>query len=169
MKPPPLSELRTLSEQVGVLLAQRGQTIALAESCTGGLIASILTDIAGSSAYVAGGAVTYSNEAKMAILGVNEGTLLAHGAVSAETAAEMAARARRLFGCDIAIAVTGIAGPGGGDELKPVGLVLFASGGRGCRLGRAARVAVRPHRQQTGIGGERRCSLCCAICNCKRI
>lgn len=123
--PPSLDELRSLSEQAGLALGRHGRTIALAESCTGGLVASILTDVAGSSTYVAGGVVTYSNAAKMALLGVSEATLLAHGAVSAETAAAMAMGARHLFGCDIAIAVTGIAGPGGGDESKPVGLVYL--------------------------------------------
>ncbi len=114
-----------LSAAVGRLLLARGLTIALAESCTGGLLASALTDVAGSSAYVLGGVVSYSNEAKMRLLGVQEGTLLAHGAVSPQTAAEMAQGARRLFGSDLAVAVTGIAGPGGGTTEKPVGLVYL--------------------------------------------
>ncbi len=114
-----------VSAAVGQLLLARGFTIALAESCTGGLLASTLTDVAGSSAYVLGGVVSYSNEAKMKLLGVQESTLLAYGAVSPQTAAEMAQGARRLFGSDLAIAVTGIAGPGGGTPEKPVGLVYL--------------------------------------------
>ncbi|NOZ71592.1 MAG: CinA family protein, partial [Chloroflexi bacterium] len=90
-----------------------------------GMVASLLTDVAGSSAYVLGGVVSYSNEAKMRLLGVRESTLLAYGAVSHETAAEMAQGARRRFQSDIALAVTGIAGPGGGTAEKPVGLVYF--------------------------------------------
>lgn len=100
-------------------------TIALAESCTGGLIAHRLTNIAGSSDYVKGGVVSYSNEAKEYVLGVSRETLLAHGAVSAETSLEMARGARRLFDADLALSVTGIAGPGGGTATKPVGLTFI--------------------------------------------
>ena len=112
-----------LSDLVGRKLLARGLTIALAESCTGGLLASTLTDVAGSSAYVLGGVVSYGNKAKMQVLGVKERTLTTYGAVSAETAAEMAQGVRRLLGSDLAVAVTGIAGPGGGSADKPVGLV----------------------------------------------
>lgn len=114
-----------LSTTVGRLLLSRGLTIALAESCTGGLLASALTDVAGSSAYVLGGVVSYSNEAKMRLLNVQERTLLTYGAVSPQTAAEMANGARQLFGSDLAVSVTGIAGPGGGTPEKPVGLVYL--------------------------------------------
>jgi nicotinamide-nucleotide amidase len=105
------------------LLNSRGLTLALAESCTGGLIGSLITDVAGSSNYFLGSAVTYADSAKEVLLGVRHETLLAHGAVSAETAAEMAQGARHIFGADVAASVTGIAGPGGGMTGKPVGLV----------------------------------------------
>lgn len=111
-----------LAQAIGRLLSARGLTLALAESCTGGLIGHLVTDVPGSSGYFLGSAVCYAYSAKENILGVRHATLLAHGAVSAETAAEMAQGARRLFGADIAVAVTGIAGPGGGLPNKPVGL-----------------------------------------------
>jgi PncC family amidohydrolase len=112
-----------LAVESGRLLKERGLTLALAESCTGGLIGSLITDVAGSSDYFLGSAVTYAYGAKEDILRVSHETLLAHGAVSAETAAEMARGARRIFGADLAASVTGIAGPGGGMPGKPVGLV----------------------------------------------
>lgn len=123
------SDLLALSQRVGAALIGRGRTICAAESCTGGLILSSLTDCAGSSAYVEGGLVTYSNEAKMRLLGVREETLIAHGAVSAETAMEMARGALALFGADYALSVTGIAGPGGGGAEKPVGLTFIGLAG----------------------------------------
>ena len=112
-----------LAAEVGRLLMERGLTLALAESCRGGLAGSLVTDVPGSSSYFLGGVVAYAYSAKEAILGVRHETLLAHGAVSAETAAEMARGARRIFGADVAVAVTGIAGPTGGLPGKPVGLV----------------------------------------------
>ena len=115
--------MAALAEEVGRLLVQRGMMLALAESCTGGLIGSLITDMPGSSSYFLGSAVTYAYSAKEGVLGVRHATLLAHGAVSAETATEMALGARRLFGADVAVSVTGIAGPGGGMPGKPVGLV----------------------------------------------
>ena len=111
--------------------AAEGITIATAESCTGGLISAALTDIAGSSIVVDRGFVTYSNEAKREMLGVSEATLATHGAVSAETAREMAAGALARSKATMAIAVTGIAGPGGGSEEKPVGLVWFGLAAKG--------------------------------------
>jgi nicotinamide-nucleotide amidase len=111
--------------------AADGIMITTAESCTGGMIAAALTDIAGSSIVVDRGFVTYSNEAKMEMLGVGRATLDAHGAVSAETAREMAAGALARSKATMAIAVTGIAGPGGGSEEKPVGLVWFGLASRG--------------------------------------
>ncbi|PTE11798.1 CinA family protein [Mesorhizobium helmanticense] len=104
---------------------QRGIMLATAESCTGGMIIAALTDIAGSSAVVDRGFITYSNEAKMEMLGVSAATLEAHGAVSRETVLEMAAGALARSRAQLALAVTGIAGPGGGSAEKPVGLVWF--------------------------------------------
>ncbi|MEJ6785544.1 CinA family protein [Aminobacter sp. Piv2-1] len=109
----------------------RGLMIATAESCTGGMIVAALTDIAGSSAVVDRGFITYSNEAKMEMLGVSEATLKAHGAVSRETALEMAAGALAHSHASLALAVTGIAGPGGGSAEKPVGLVWFGIARKG--------------------------------------
>ena len=122
---PTIARLRELSVELGHLLDQHHLTISLAESCTGGMLASILTDIPGSSHYVMGGVVSYSNFAKMHVIGVKPKTLEAHGAVSPETAAEMAQGVRALLQTDLAISVTGIAGPGGGTPEKPVGLVYL--------------------------------------------
>lgn len=119
----PARQPHPLAVALGDLLRARGLTLALAESCTGGLIGSLITDVAGSSDYFLGSAVCYANSAKERILGVARETLLAHGAVSAETATEMAQGARRIYAADIAASVTGIAGPGGGTPEKPTGLV----------------------------------------------
>lgn len=124
-------DLVGLSQQVGAILRGKGLTVCTAESCTGGLILSTLTDVAGSSAYVEGGLVTYSNDAKMRMLGVREETLIAHGAVSEATAGEMAKGVRRIFETDYAVSVTGIAGPGGGSDEKPVGLTFIGLAGFG--------------------------------------
>jgi nicotinamide-nucleotide amidase len=114
------------------LLRERDLTLATAESCTGGLVSARLTDVPGSSDVFVGGIVAYSNGVKTAQLGVPEDVLLEHGAVSAETAAAMARGARERLGADIAVSVTGVAGPGGGTDEKPVGLVfLHASGPMG--------------------------------------
>ncbi len=115
----------TVDEQVAELL--HGRMVATAESCTGGLMAARLTERPGSSAYVAGGAVTYSNEAKVALLGVDNGLIESHGAVSPEVADAMATGALGRFEADVAIAITGIAGPGGGTEEKPVGTVCWCA------------------------------------------
>ena len=112
--------------RLGSVLAARGLTIACAESCTGGLVTSRLTDIAGSSAYVMGSVVSYTNRIKETLVGVQHVTLAAHGAVSEETAREMAEGLRARSGADIAVSTTGIAGPGGGTKEKPVGLVYVA-------------------------------------------
>jgi len=118
-----------LEERIGQLLLAQGLTLATAESCTGGLVAHRITNVSGSSAYFSGGFVTYSNEAKERFLGVRHETLLVHGAVSEETAREMAWGARQQMGVDVAVAVTGIAGPTGGTPEKPVGLVYIALSG----------------------------------------
>jgi nicotinamide-nucleotide amidase len=115
-----------LAAVVGGLLAASGKTLALAESCTGGLASSMLTDVPGSSRYFLGSVVSYANSAKADFLGVRPETLAAHGAVSAEAAREMALGARERFGAEVALAITGIAGPDGGTPEKPVGTVFFA-------------------------------------------
>ena len=116
---------RSLTEAVAELLIKRGCTLAVAESCTGGLIASRLTDVAGSSAFFLFSGVTYSNEAKVRVLGVSPKTLEAHGAVSEETVGEMAEGARQLAEADFGLATSGIAGPDGGTPEKPVGTVCI--------------------------------------------
>ena len=115
-----------LEAVLGRTLSTAGLKIALAESCTGGLITSRLTDVPGSSSYVEGGVVAYSYEAKEKLLGVSHDTLLTFGAVSAETALEMARGVRHALQADLGVGVTGIAGPGGGMPGKPVGLVYMA-------------------------------------------
>jgi nicotinamide-nucleotide amidase len=117
------------AELVLGLLRERGLTLATAESCTGGLVGGRLTDVAGSSDVYVGGVVAYSNDVKERALGVPAATLAAHGAVSAETAEAMADGARTALGAAVAVAVTGVAGPGGGTDEKPVGLVHVAAAG----------------------------------------
>jgi len=112
---------KSLEIELGRLLRLRGWKLSTAESCTGGLIADRITDVPGSSDYFLGGFVSYAYEAKVASLGVSWDTLHAHGAVSRETVLEMARGARQALGADIAISVSGIAGPGGGLPEKPVG------------------------------------------------
>lgn len=113
----------TLSERVGFLLSEQQKTIATAESCTGGLIASTITDIAGSSAYMLGGVVSYANEVKINELGVDPGDIETVGAVSKSVALQMAKGVAKKLGADVGISTTGIAGPGGGTPEKPVGTV----------------------------------------------
>ena len=120
------TEEENLLDKVATLLKEKKVTVSTAESCTGGLIAKMLTDIAGSSDYFIQGAITYSNEAKMERLGVKSETLLKYGAVSEQTCREMAEGMRRMSKTDLTIATTGIAGPGGGTDEKPVGLVYLA-------------------------------------------
>ncbi|MEM6914897.1 MAG: CinA family protein [Pseudomonadota bacterium] len=118
-----------LAEAVVTLAASKGLTAATAESCTGGLISAALTSVPGSSAVLTYGFVTYANEAKQDLLGVSPELIAAHGAVSQHVAKAMASGALARSGADLSVAVTGVAGPGGGTEQKPVGLVCFALGG----------------------------------------
>jgi PncC family amidohydrolase len=117
---------KPLEVEIGELLTANNLKMALAESCTGGLVGHRLTEVAGSSTYFLGGIVAYSYEAKERLLGVRHHTIYDFGAVSAETALEMARGARRAFATDIGLSITGIAGPTGGTPDKPVGLVYIA-------------------------------------------
>ena len=127
----------SLEAKIGNILRKRGLKLALAESCTGGLVGSRITDISGSSEYFVGGVVAYAYEAKVALLGVSWDTLNAKGAVSHETVLEMARGARKALGSNIAVSISGIAGPGGGTSDKPVGTTwvgLVAADGEWARL-----------------------------------
>jgi nicotinamide-nucleotide amidase len=126
MNAPRDEEALALSARLGAACLAKGLTLAVAESCTGGLVMSLVTDTAGSSAYFLGGVVAYHNAAKERLLGVRAETLQEHGAVSEPTAREMARGVRACLGADLGIAVTGIAGPTGGTPQKPVGLVYVA-------------------------------------------
>jgi len=144
------SDVRALSRSLLDLCRMRKLTIATAESCTGGLVAAALTEIPGSSEVIDRGFVTYSNEAKRIMLGVKASTLSAFGAVSKETAQAMAIGALERAGVDLAVSITGIAGPGGATPGKPVGLVHFAAAARDgrllhreCRFGALGRSRVR--------------------------
>lgn len=126
----------TLPEVLGKELLLRKQTIAFAESCTGGLVSSMMTDVPGSSEYVKGSVVSYTNEVKNQVINVSKTTLAKKGAVSEETALEMANGAKEIIGSDVAVSITGLAGPGGGTRRKPVGLVYIAvadANGATCR------------------------------------
>jgi nicotinamide-nucleotide amidase len=144
----PDAELLTLATRVGEALLMRRHRLVIAESCTGGFVAKTLTDIPGSSQWFECGYVTYSNAAKTRDLGVAPRTLVEHGAVSEAVAREMAAGALRVTGVDVAVAVTGIAGPDGAAPGKPVGTVWFGSCVR-----RAAQVDVGAERVQ--FAGDR--------------
>lgn len=119
---------------VGELLKERGQTVATAESCTGGWIGKVFTDISGSSDYFTGGLITYSNNLKHILLDVPLQTLAKHGAVSEAVVRQMALGAKAHTGADLTVAVSGVAGPGGGSANKPVGLVWFAVAGPGAQI-----------------------------------
>lgn len=148
----------TLAVQVLDACRARGWMLATAESCTGGMIVGALTEVAGSSDVVDRGFVTYSNRAKIEMLGVQDATLAAHGAVSEQTAAEMAQGALERAEVDIAVSVTGIAGPGG-SEFKPEGLVCFGLAKRGLpvktraiEFGALGRSAVRARTVEVALG-----------------
>jgi PncC family amidohydrolase len=113
-------------EELGRILRETGKTLGVAESMTGGLVSDLITNVPRSSHYFIAGIVTYSDESKVRLLGVSRSTLESHGAVSEQTAREMARGVRERIGTDIGAAVTGIAGPGGGTPEKPVGLVCFS-------------------------------------------
>ncbi len=119
----------TIAQEVGRLLTKHKKTLALAESCTGGLIANMVTDVAGSSNYFLFSGITYSNDAKMNVLNVRKETIIEYGAVHEQTALEMAQGARRKVGADFAVSTTGIAGPSGGTKEKPVGMVCIGIAG----------------------------------------
>jgi nicotinamide-nucleotide amidase len=119
-------ELVGLAARLQAICLRRKLTVAVAESCTGGLVADAITDIPGSSGYFLGGVVSYADSAKEALLGVPTEVVAAHGAVSAQVGRAMAEGARERFSADLAAAVTGIAGPDGGSEAKPVGLTYVA-------------------------------------------
>jgi nicotinamide-nucleotide amidase len=152
------SEILKLAGTVLDLCRARGWHIATAESCTGGLVVAALTAVAGSSTVVERGFVAYSNEAKAELLGVPPATIAAHGAVSAETTAAMARGALARAPVDLAVAITGVAGPGGGSGEKPVGLVIFAVARRDgmCRTERHVfagdRTAVREAAVKMALG-----------------
>ena len=153
---PMTEEIAALAAELGARLAERKMLCATAESCTGGLVAGAITDIAGSSGWFERGWVTYSNEAKMEALGVPEATLARHGAVSEATARAMAEGALARSRADIAVAVTGVAGPAGGSPEKPVGMVCFAWAKSGGRHGSGhAPFSRRPAGRSRGVGGGR--------------
>jgi nicotinamide-nucleotide amidase len=141
-------ELFALAERVGQKLRGAGRRLATAESCTGGWVAKACTDVAGSSQWFECGFITYSNAAKVRDVGVSERTLADHGAVSEATVSEMAAGALRVSGADVAVAISGIAGPDGGTPTKPVGTVWF-----GLAWKRGADIAVIAEMQL--FGGDR--------------
>jgi PncC family amidohydrolase len=146
----------SLEGEVGRRLAARGRTLAVAESCTGGGLSQRITTVAGCSAYFLGGVIAYANAAKVRLLGVDRRTLAMHGAVSAHVAREMAAGARRRYGADFALSVTGVAGPTGGTARKPVGLVFVG-------LASASGVEARRFRFAGGRNAVRRSAATAAL------
>lgn len=151
----------TMEEVVGATLVERGWRIATAESCTGGLLAKRLTDVAGASRYVERGFVTYANQAKLDLLGVDRAVLEAQGAVSAAVAEQMAEGARERAGVEVGVGITGIAGPDGGTDTKPVGTVFLAVAsplGHAVRLYKlvGSRATIRERAAQTALDLVRR-------------
>ena len=127
---PSEQELRDLAEQLGECMTSKGMKLASAESCTGGWLAKVITDIPGSSAWFVGSVVSYSNEAKQSLLDVSADTLAEFGAVSGDTVLEMSDGLFTHTDADVAVSISGIAGPGGGSDVKPVGLVWLSWGKR---------------------------------------
>jgi nicotinamide-nucleotide amidase len=150
------SGLAGLASQVGERCSARQLRIATVESCTGGLVGHLITEVPGSSAYYVGGFVTYSDELKREAVGVPHDVLAAHGAVSAQVAMAMAGGGRARTGADLAVAVTGIAGPDGGSPAKPVGLTYIA-------VADAIGVAVRRHLWQGDRSENKRLSAAAAL------
>ncbi len=151
-------KMRAMAEAVAGQLMAKGQTLATAESCTGGWIAKVITDLPGSSAWFAGGIVSYSNQAKAELLDVSIETLEREGAVSEATVREMAEGARQKFHVDVSIAVSGIAGPDGGTAIKPVGTVWIAWASANATSARhfvfnGNRKAVRKQTVMAALGG----------------
>src|SRR5437016_904718 len=125
------TDILALSQAVGKLLLDARLTLATAESCTGGLLGGALTEVSGASAYYLGGVVSYADDVKVRLLDVPPDTIRSHGAVSAQTAAQMAEGVARLLGSDVAISITGVAGPTGGSPEKPVGTTYIALAAQG--------------------------------------
>ena len=157
-----VAETAKVERVLGRLLLKGGLRLAVAESCTGGLIGDRLTDVSGSSRYFVGGVIAYSNAAKTGILGVRKTTLTKWGAVSEQTVREMAAGACRRFGTQVGTAVSGIAGPGGGTKAKPVGLVYI------CVMA-GKRVMVECHRFRGGRRALKEQSAGAALQLCRRV
>jgi PncC family amidohydrolase len=149
-------ELLDLAERVGAACRTSGRTLATVESCTGGLVAHLITEVPGSSAYFLGGLVTYADDVKTGLADVPTAVLTAHGAVSAQVAVAMAEGARRRLNVDLAVAVTGVAGPDGGTDAKPVGLVYVA-------VADAGGDAVRRHQWSEDRTGNKRASAAAAL------
>ena len=155
------AELVEAARRVVVENLAAGRRVTLAESCTGGLVAAAITEIAGSSEMFESGFVTYSNDAKLEMLNVSADVLETFGAVSVATAWSMAQGALEATGADVAVAITGVAGPGGGTEKKPVGTVVFARAERGADPGHV--VADRKDFGDLGRGGVRLQAALCAL------
>ena len=157
-----VAETAKVERVLGRLLLKGGLRLAVAESCTGGLIGDRLTDVPGSSRYFGGGVIAYSNVAKARLLGVGKQTLTKCGAVSEQTVREMALGVRRLFKAQVGVAVSGIAGPGGGTRAKPVGLVYV------CAIA-GKRVMVERHRFRGGRRAVKEQSAGAALQLCRRV
>ena len=160
MKPPSDAVLLRLSRRVGRSLGSTGRTLTAAESCTGGWIGKVLTDVPGSSQWLRSAFVTYANEAKSDLLGVPAMLLKREGAVSEAVVRRMARGALSRARADVAVAVSGIAGPGGGSSEKPVGMVWF---GRAERHGRAVKVEAFVQYFDGNRDAVRRCAVACAL------